>query len=187
MMRSALVLSLLCAAACGGDDGVASSEDNLREVVDYRVWSEPEPLELDEATPGEVAYGRDCENVEPTDPDVDVQISCGSKWAEVAWYELEEEALAPLLESGATTLTVSIALPEDVVERRARMSIHRVAADEKQKLASDVVFDGDALQATIEPGPFDYYVYIAQDSNLFPILNSLGGGTLSYEVTAQLD
>ena len=130
-----VLVSLSLGAVTGGaapDDAVGESVDNYTEKnIDFRMWDEPVELPSGRVEEASVAYG-ECEQVVPTDDDVDIQIHCGPAWTDVAWYLIPATTIEALASTG--TLSVALAIPDQ--GDRLRGSIHRVssAGDESSTL-----------------------------------------------------
>jgi hypothetical protein len=178
VMMACLPLGLLAGCAAPEESSEAESQvDEVREKnIDFRLWDAPQDIVLDELISGEVAYG-ECDSVEPTEEDVDIQINCGPAWAEVAWYRLPGSLLVEPLAAGARQLSVRFG--ED--GRIVRASIHVVLDSGKTKklAASAMLFAGDDISAEIAE-PLDHYVYVARGRSIYPFW---GTGTTPYALT----
>jgi hypothetical protein len=177
MSRSAVLaiaLGVLPLTACATEEPeIGASVDDVREKdIDFQVWEAPLELTLDGAAEATIAYG-ECESVEPTDDNVDIQINCGRAWSEVAWYVVPAETIQQLVPTGM--LSVELSIPGDGGVLRS--SIHRVTDDGKVKLASrSTLFDGDRIEAPIEEIA-DHYVYVARGRTL---INVWGTGEMAF-------
>ncbi len=172
----AIALGAVPVGGCAEPEGeVGASVDNVTEKdIDFQVWEAP--LEL---TPGvqleaSVAYG-ECERVEPSEENVDIEINCGRAWAEVAWYRISSATIEQLAPSGSLSIEFGVGADSPLL----RGSIHRVTDAGKVKLTSrSMIFEGDRLQVPIEEIA-DHYVYVARGDSL---INVWGTGELNFSV-----
>lgn len=170
-----IVLATSALSGCADPQVAATEQETRDENVDFQPWETPVELTADAAQETTVAYG-ECERVEPTEENVDIEINCGRKWAEVAWFVVSAETIETLAPEGSLNLALSLPDHGD----RLRGSVHRVTDDGTVKLTSlTMLFDGDVLDVPIEEIA-DHYVYLARGRDL---INVWGTGEVPFTVT----